>query len=90
MLTKTSWIPKLRYSELVFSLKLKVNYTIHKIPDVKFSFSAAYISAHNVMYEEAARIHPALQITTWIVYPIILILFSTYFVHMVAPNAIGK
>ncbi|KAF6039388.1 hypothetical protein EB796_002304 [Bugula neritina] len=48
------------------------------------------LEAHNVMYEEAARIHPALQVTTWIVYPIILILFSTYFVHMVAPNAIGS
>ncbi|XP_067951537.1 chloride channel protein 2-like isoform X2 [Watersipora subatra] len=46
--------------------------------------------AHEVMYEEAASIHPALQVFSWVVYPVVLILFSTYFVHLVAPNAIGS
>ena len=48
------------------------------------------ITAHEVIYEETGRFHPAFSFISWITFPVILILFSTYFVHLVAPNAIGK
>lgn len=46
-------------------------------------------SAHRRMYDEMAQYHKAAQYTVWVGYPVILILFSTYFVQLVAPNAIG-
>ncbi|XP_023932037.1 chloride channel protein 2-like [Lingula anatina] len=45
--------------------------------------------AHIWLYKELGE-YPPLQFFAWVLYPIAFILFSTGFVHIVAPNAIGS
>ncbi len=46
-------------------------------------------TAYRWMYEELA-FSPALQFLSWVIFPLVFINFSTGFVHIVGPNAIGK
>ncbi len=45
-------------------------------------------AAYRWLYEELA-FSPALQYLAWIMFPLVFICFSTGFVHIVGPNAIG-
>ena len=46
-------------------------------------------TAYKWMYEELA-FSPPLQYIAWVIFPLVFINFSTGFVHIVGPNAIGK
>ena len=47
------------------------------------------VSARKWLYDSSEGM-PVLQFLLWILFPIVLICFSSGFVHLVGPNAIGK
>ncbi len=56
---------------------------------MKKNKNTLFILAYSWAYAEL-EFSVALQYVIWVIFPLVFICFSTGFVHLVGPNAIGK